>query len=107
MRYRLRLYAPASTGRDLGQHRAGLRIVVSVSSPASGRSVLSDYPASDTCNSRTVRAQQLGCRLCPFQARQIGGICAALGAAYGSWGVTSTSGPGISLKSEALGLCDD
>ncbi|MDT5282677.1 MAG: 2-oxoglutarate/2-oxoacid ferredoxin oxidoreductase subunit alpha, partial [Mycobacterium sp.] len=34
-----------------------------------------------------------------------GGICAALGAAYGgALGVTSTSGPGLSLKSEALGL---
>ncbi|PXA30357.1 2-oxoglutarate ferredoxin oxidoreductase subunit alpha, partial [Acinetobacter baumannii] len=41
-----------------------------------------------------------------FQAEdEIGGICAALGAAYGgALGVTSTSGPGISLKSEALGL---
>jgi 2-oxoglutarate/2-oxoacid ferredoxin oxidoreductase subunit alpha len=41
-----------------------------------------------------------------FQAEdEIGGICAALGAAYGgALGVTSTSGPGLSLKSEALGL---
>jgi 2-oxoglutarate ferredoxin oxidoreductase subunit alpha len=41
-----------------------------------------------------------------FQAEdEIGGICAALGASYGgALGVTSTSGPGISLKSEALGL---
>src|SRR6201984_1452857 len=41
-----------------------------------------------------------------FQAEdEIGGICAALGAAYGgALGVTSTSGPGISLKCEALGL---
>jgi 2-oxoglutarate/2-oxoacid ferredoxin oxidoreductase subunit alpha len=41
-----------------------------------------------------------------FQAEdEIGGICAAIGASYGgALGVTSTSGPGISLKSEALGL---
>jgi 2-oxoglutarate/2-oxoacid ferredoxin oxidoreductase subunit alpha len=41
-----------------------------------------------------------------FQAEdEIGGICAAIGASYGgALGVTSTSGPGISLKSEAIGL---
>lgn len=36
---------------------------------------------------------------------EIGGICTAIGAAYaGSFAVTTTSGPGISLKSEAMGL---
>ncbi len=41
-----------------------------------------------------------------FQAEdEIAGIGAALGAAYGgAIGVTSTSGPGLALKSEALGL---
>ena len=36
---------------------------------------------------------------------EIAGICTAIGAAYaGSFAVTTTSGPGLSLKSEALGL---
>ncbi|MCF0178153.1 MAG: 2-oxoacid:acceptor oxidoreductase subunit alpha [Bacteroidales bacterium] len=36
---------------------------------------------------------------------EIAGICTAIGAAYaGDLAVTSTSGPGLSLKSEALGL---
>ncbi len=36
---------------------------------------------------------------------EIAGICTAIGAAYaGNLAVTSTSGPGLSLKSEALGL---
>ena len=36
---------------------------------------------------------------------EISGICTAIGAAYaGNFAVTSTSGPGLSLKSEALGL---
>ena len=36
---------------------------------------------------------------------EIAGICTAIGASYaGSLAVTSTSGPGLSLKSEALGL---
>ncbi|SEO56354.1 2-oxoacid:acceptor oxidoreductase subunit alpha [Trujillonella endophytica] len=41
-----------------------------------------------------------------FQAEdEIAGIGAAIGAAYGgALGVTTTSGPGLSLKSEALGL---
>jgi 2-oxoglutarate/2-oxoacid ferredoxin oxidoreductase subunit alpha len=41
-----------------------------------------------------------------FQAEdEISGICSAIGASFaGALGVTSTSGPGLSLKSEALGL---
>ncbi len=41
-----------------------------------------------------------------FQAEdEIAGICAAIGAAYaGNLAVTTTSGPGMSLKTEALGL---
>ncbi|WP_417465803.1 2-oxoacid:acceptor oxidoreductase subunit alpha [Kordiimonas sp.] len=41
-----------------------------------------------------------------FQAEdEIAAICAAIGAAYGgALGVTSSSGPGIALKGEALGL---
>lgn len=36
---------------------------------------------------------------------EISGICTAIGASFaGSLGVTTTSGPGLSLKSEALGL---
>ncbi len=41
-----------------------------------------------------------------FQAEdEIAGICTAIGAAYtGSMAVTTTSGPGLALKSEAIGL---
>jgi 2-oxoglutarate/2-oxoacid ferredoxin oxidoreductase subunit alpha len=41
-----------------------------------------------------------------FQAEdEIAAICAAIGAAYaGNLGVTTTSGPGMSLKTEAIGL---
>jgi 2-oxoglutarate ferredoxin oxidoreductase subunit alpha len=41
-----------------------------------------------------------------FQAEdEIAGICSAIGAAYaGALGVTTTSGPGMSLKAEAMGL---
>ncbi len=41
-----------------------------------------------------------------FQAEdEIAAVCAAIGASYaGNLGITSTSGPGIALKSEAIGL---
>jgi len=41
-----------------------------------------------------------------FQAEdEIGGICSSIGAAYGGvLGLTTTSGPGMALKTEALGL---
>src|SRR5438309_4692863 len=41
-----------------------------------------------------------------FQAEdEIAGICAAIGASYaGAIGITTTSGPGLALKAEALGL---
>jgi 2-oxoglutarate/2-oxoacid ferredoxin oxidoreductase subunit alpha len=41
-----------------------------------------------------------------FQAEdEIAGVCSAIGASYaGGLGVTTTSGPGMSLKTEALGL---
>lgn len=48
--------------------------------------------------------KDLGVRV--FQAEdEIAGMCAALGAAFaGNLAVTSTSGPGLALKSEAIGL---
>lgn len=48
--------------------------------------------------------KSLGCKT--LQAEdEIAGICTAIGAAYaGNLAVTTTSGPGLSLKSEALGL---
>lgn len=50
------------------------------------------------------RHKSLGAKV--FQAEdEIAGICSAIGASFaGSFAVTTTSGPGLSLKSEALGL---
>lgn len=44
--------------------------------------------------------------ICTFQAEdEISAICAAIGAAYGgAMAVTTSSGPGIALKTEAMGL---
>ncbi|SFT45875.1 2-oxoglutarate ferredoxin oxidoreductase subunit alpha [Geodermatophilus amargosae] len=60
-------------------------------------------PASDILHELS-RHKAFGVRT--FQAEdEIAGIGAALGASFGgALGVTTTSGPGVSLKSEALGL---
>ncbi|MEU6320743.1 2-oxoacid:acceptor oxidoreductase subunit alpha [Streptomyces sp. NPDC047009] len=60
-------------------------------------------PASDILHELS-RHKNFGVRT--FQAEdEIAGVGAALGAAYGgALGVTTTSGPGVALKSEAIGL---
>ncbi|HVK22246.1 MAG TPA: 2-oxoacid:acceptor oxidoreductase subunit alpha [Actinokineospora sp.] len=60
-------------------------------------------PASDILHELS-KFKQFG--ITTFQAEdEIAGICAALGASYGgALGVTSTSGPGVALKSETIGL---
>jgi len=60
-------------------------------------------PATDILHALSER-KDLGVK--SFQAEdEIAGICTAIGASFaGQLGVTSTSGPGLALKSEALGL---
>jgi 2-oxoglutarate ferredoxin oxidoreductase subunit alpha len=60
-------------------------------------------PATGILEELSVR-KDLGVK--SFQAEdEIAGICAALGASFAGYlAVTSTSGPGLSLKSEAIGL---
>lgn len=60
-------------------------------------------PATDILHELAAR-KDLGVKT--FQAEdEIGGICSAIGASFaGSLAVTTTSGPGLALKSEALGL---
>lgn len=60
-------------------------------------------PASDILHELSLH-KNFGIRT--YQAEdEIAGICAAIGASYGgSLGVTTTSGPGMALKTEAMGL---
>jgi len=60
-------------------------------------------PASDLLHF-LAKEKDLGVKT--FQAEdEIAAVCAAIGAGYGgALGVTATSGPGLALKSEALGL---
>jgi 2-oxoglutarate ferredoxin oxidoreductase subunit alpha len=67
---------------------------------------LGSYPITPASDILHELSKHKGLGVTTFQAEdEIAGIGAALGAAYaGSLGVTTTSGPGIALKSEAIGL---
>jgi 2-oxoglutarate/2-oxoacid ferredoxin oxidoreductase subunit alpha len=73
----------------------------------SGRPLfLGSYPITPATEilMELAKHKSLGARV--FQAEdEIAGICSAIGASFaGSMAVTTTSGPGLSLKSEAMGL---
>jgi 2-oxoglutarate ferredoxin oxidoreductase subunit alpha len=60
-------------------------------------------PATDILQELAAR-KELGVKALQFED-EIAGICTAIGASFaGSLAVTSTSGPGLALKSEAIGL---
>ncbi len=68
--------------------------------------VLGSYPITPASDILHELSKHKNFNVITFQAEdEIAGIGAALGASYGgALGVTSTSGPGLSLKSEAIGL---
>src|SRR5574337_102043 len=68
--------------------------------------VLGSYPITPASDILHELSKHKNFNVITFQAEdEIAGIGAALGASYGgALGVTSTSGPGLSLKSEALGF---
>ncbi|MBE0668254.1 MAG: 2-oxoacid:acceptor oxidoreductase subunit alpha [Bacteroidales bacterium] len=74
--------------------RAGLKLFIGSYpiTPATG--ILEDLAARKDLGAKSIQAED-----------EIAGICTALGASYaGHLAVTSTSGPGLALKSEAIGL---
>lgn len=78
-----------------------------MASEKSGRPLfLGSYPitpATDILHELAKR-KDLGVKACQMED-EIAGICSAIGASYsGCLAVTSTSGPGLALKSEAIGL---
>jgi len=68
--------------------------------------VLGSYPITPASDILHELSKHKNFNVLTFQAEdEIAGIGAAIGASYGgALGVTTTSGPGISLKSEAIGL---
>ena len=73
----------------------------------SGRPLfLGSYPITPATDILVELSQHKSLGVKTFQAEdEIAGICAAIGASYtGALAITNTSGPGLSLKSEAIGL---
>ncbi len=97
---------PAGTYRNITGNLALAYGLITASQQSGLPLFLGSYPitpASDILHELS-RHKRFGVRT--FQAEdEIAGIGAALGAAFGgALGVTSTSGPGIALKSETIGL---
>ena len=101
---------PAGEYRQISGNTALAYGIVAAGQLANIPVVLGSYPITPASDILHELSKHKNFNVITFQAEdEIGGICAALGASYGgALGVTSTSGPGISLKSEALGTrCDD
>lgn len=97
---------PSGTYRSIMGNQALAMGLIAASQKSNLPLFLGTYPitpASDILHELS-RHKSFGIRT--FQAEdEIAGISAAIGAAYGgSLGVTSTSGPGMALKGEAMGL---
>lgn len=70
------------------------------------RMIFASYPITPASNLLHALAKMRDHGVVTFQAEdEIAAACAAIGASYGgALGVTSSSGPGIALKGEAIGL---
>lgn len=68
--------------------------------------VLGSYPITPASTILHTLSNLRGYGITTFQAEdEIAAVCAAIGASYaGALGVTTTSGPGLALKTEAIGL---
>ncbi|AKK28630.1 2-oxoacid:acceptor oxidoreductase subunit alpha [Mycobacterium sp. EPa45] len=80
--------------------------VIAAGQLADTQVVLGTYPITPASDILHELSKHKNFNVLTFQAEdEIAGVGAAIGASYGgALGVTSTSGPGISLKSEAIGL---
>jgi len=101
---------PAEKGAGLYRNISGNQAIawgLMAAAEKAGRTLfLGSYPitpASEILQELT-KMKNLG--VVAFQAEdEIAGVCSAIGASFaGCLGVTSTSGPGLSLKSEGIGL---
>lgn len=81
-------------GLIVGAHKAGLNLF------------LGSYPITPASDILHELSKRKGYGVTTFQAEdEIAGVGAALGASFaGALGVTTTSGPGIALKAETIGL---
>jgi 2-oxoglutarate/2-oxoacid ferredoxin oxidoreductase subunit alpha len=98
-------YAPGRYRAIRGSEALSLGLIAA--SELSSKPILfCSYPITPASPLLHALTKQTDCGVRTFQAEdEIAAICAAIGASYaGILGVTSSSGPGIALKTEALGL---
>ncbi len=104
------LVNPATKGKGLFRNITGNQATawgLLAASERSGRDLfLGSYPITPATEilQELSKMKNLGCKT--FQAEdEIAGICSAIGASFsGKLAATSTSGPGLALKGEAIGL---
>ncbi len=100
--------APIETGvyRNINGNQATAIGLIAAAEKAGLELFVGSYPITPASEILQTLAERKDLGVKSFQAEdEIAGIAAALGAAYaGDLAVTSTSGPGFALKSEALGL---
>lgn len=97
---------PPGTYRNIsGNHATAIGLIAA--SEKSGLPLfLGSYPITPASDLLHELSKYKGNNVKTFQAEdEIAAICAAIGATYvGNLGVTTTSGPGMALKTEAIGL---
>ncbi|TNC28605.1 2-oxoacid:acceptor oxidoreductase subunit alpha [Amycolatopsis alkalitolerans] len=97
---------PAGTYRQITGNTALAYGIVAAGQQAGLPVLLGTYPITPASDILHELSKHKNFGVLTFQAEdEIAGVGAALGASYGgALGVTSTSGPGIALKSETIGL---
>jgi 2-oxoglutarate ferredoxin oxidoreductase subunit alpha len=97
---------PAGRYRNIGGNVATALGLVAAGQLSGLRIFLGSYPITPASDILHELSKHKRFGVTTFQAEdEIAAICAAIGASFGgSLGITASSGPGIALKSEAMGL---
>lgn len=97
---------PPGTYRSVTGNRATAMAMVTAAAQTGVRVFLGTYPITPATDILHNVVNLSNFNITTFQAEdEIAGVCSALGAAFGgSLAVTTTSGPGMALKTEAIGL---
>lgn len=97
---------PSGTYRNISGNQALAIGAIAAAEKAGLQLFLGSYPITPASDILHELSKYKANGVKTFQAEdEIAAICAAIGAAYtGALGMTTTSGPGMSLKTEAIGL---
>jgi 2-oxoglutarate/2-oxoacid ferredoxin oxidoreductase subunit alpha len=97
---------PRGTYRNIMGNAALAMGLVAASNIAKKSIFYGSYPITPASDILHALARYKNYGVITFQAEdEIAGVCAAIGASYtGAVGITGTSGPGLALKGEAMGL---